>query len=74
VVVAGLYLGLMALLMYLTRREDRPEDPKEYNYVKWGFTGFVVAFAGFRLLLEGTVSKTPEGEVPAQDRKVADWW
>jgi RHS repeat-associated protein len=75
VLVAGGFMGLMVLLMVLTRRQDRPEDPKEYSYVRWGFTGFVVALGGFRLLLEGTVSKTPDGEVPAQDRKVADpWW
>jgi RHS repeat-associated protein len=75
VAVAGLFMALMTLLMVLTRREDRPEDPKEYNYVRWGFTGFVVALGGFRILLEETVSKTPEGEVPAGDRKVADpWW
>lgn len=73
-VTAALFLGGMGLLVAFAGRH-REDDPAGYQAVKYGATALLVALVGTRLVMEGTVSKTPEGETPKWDKQLADpWW
>jgi hypothetical protein len=72
--VAGAYVALGLGLAYLTARTGVAE-PLWHAVLRYFLTGGLALVVVVRLILEGTVSRTPPGQVPKWDRRLLDpWW
>lgn len=73
-VLAATYLIVAAIVVILLHRQV-PDPPQWYVTVRIVFAiGLAVIVAG-RLIIEGTVSRTPPGAPPKWDRLLLDpWW
>lgn len=73
-VAGAVFLAGAGSLAWATARIPQPDDPWQ-RPLAWAGLGALVLLVVVRLVLEGTVSRTPPGHVPAGDRKLLDpWW
>jgi CDP-diglyceride synthetase len=73
-VIGGVFVVLGVLFVWVTHIEP-VAPPGWYSSVRLIFVVALFAVVGFRLVLEGTVSKPAPGAPPTWDRKLADpWW
>jgi hypothetical protein len=72
--IGGAFIAAAVALVWLTHIAPERQTGW-YPTVRIVFVIALFAVVAFRLILEGTVSKTPPGSPPTWDRKLADpWW
>jgi hypothetical protein len=72
--IAGLFVAVGFGLAYLTAKTGIAE-PRWHAVLRYVLTVGLAVLVVVRLIMEGTVSRTPPGQVPKWDRKLLDpWW
>jgi hypothetical protein len=72
--IAGAFVVLGFGVAYLTARTGVAE-PRWHSVVRYVVTVGLAVFVVVRLIMEGTVSRTPPGQAPKWDRRLLDpWW